>query len=343
MNLRGLATGIGSLPCEDPSKAVDLVLKYLPQIPFWPQLPKLGGCEGMVAQFAQNLPCLKISLDGINFEPKNQEAELEKFYGEIISNNVDYFRISPEASAGLYEFYHRLEKLDLKDIEFIKCQITGAFTFAASIKDEEGRALLHDLIFKQVIIKGLAMKALWQIKFFAKFAKKLIVFIDEPYLAGFGSAYTPINRGEVINVLVELTSAIKSENVYVGVHCCGNTDWSIFTDIKTIDIINFDAFNFLDKFTLYADNLKGFLKRGGIICWGIVPTQEFSGRETAELLKKKIDHGIDVLLKKGLDEDLLLNNLLISPACGLGTLESAKAKNILKMLSEISYLIRNSS
>ncbi|MFH1129037.1 MAG: methionine synthase, partial [Candidatus Omnitrophota bacterium] len=61
MNLRGLATGIGSLPYEDPAKAVDLVLKYLPQIPFWPQLPKLGGCEGMVAQFAQNLPCLKIS------------------------------------------------------------------------------------------------------------------------------------------------------------------------------------------------------------------------------------------------------------------------------------------
>lgn len=340
MNFKGLATGIGSLPHEDPAKAVDLVLKYLPQIPFWPQLPKLGGREGMVAQFAQNLPCLKISLDGVNFEPKNQERELENFYGQIISNNVDYFKIGPDASAGLYEFYHRLEKLDLKDIEFIKCHVTGAFTFAASIKDEEGRALLHDPILMQVIIKGLAMKAFWQIKFFGKFAKKIIFFLDEPYLAGFGSAFTPINREDVVNGLTELTTAIKSENVHVGVHCCGNTDWSIFTDIKTIDIINFDAFNFLEKFTLYADNLKGFLKKGGIICWGIVPTQEFSGRETAESLKKKIDHGIDILLKKGLDKDLLLNNLLISPACGLGTLESAKAENILKLLSEISYLIR---
>ncbi|MFZ2938619.1 MAG: methionine synthase, partial [Candidatus Omnitrophota bacterium] len=203
-----------------------------------------------------------------------------------------------------------------------------------------GRALLHDPIFMQVIVKGLIMKALWQIKLFTKFAKKIIIFLDEPYLAGFGSAYTPINREDIVNGLTELTTAIKSENVYVGVHCCGNTDWSIFTGIKTIDIINFDAFNFLEKFTLYADSLKGFLKRGGIICWGIVPTQEFSGRETAESLKKKIDHGIDILLKKGLDKDLLLNNLLISPACGLGTLESAKAENILKMLSEISYLIR---
>ncbi|MFH1128536.1 MAG: methionine synthase, partial [Candidatus Omnitrophota bacterium] len=325
---------------EDPAKAVDLVLKYLPQIPFWPQLPKLGGCEGMVAQFAQNLPCLKISLDGVNFEPKYQERELENFYGQIISNNVDYFKIGPDIAAGLYEFYHRLEKFDLKDIEFIKCHVTGAFTFAASIKDKGGRALLHDPIFMQVIVKGLIMKALWQIKLFTKFAKKIIIFLDEPYLAGFGSAYTPINREDIVNGLTELTTAIKSENVYVGVHCCGNTDWSIFTGIKTIDIINFDAFNFLEKFTLYADSLKGFLKRGGIICWGIVPTQEFSGRETAESLKKKIDHGIDILLKKGLDKDLLLNNLLISPACGLGTLESAKAENILKMLSEISYLIR---
>jgi hypothetical protein len=124
------------------------------------------------------------------------------------------------------------------------------------------------------------------------------------------------------------------------VHCCGNTDWSIFTDIKTLDIINFDAFDYQDKFLLYADNLKEFLERGGIICWGIVPTQSFSGSETPDLLAGKLIDGINTLVKKGLNKDLLQNQMFISPACGLGALEPGKAEKIFKLLAETSELIR---
>ena len=241
---------------------------------------------------------------------------------------------------GLHKLYQRLENSSLGDIEFIKCQITGPVTFAASIKDEKGSALLHNPVFMQVILKGLIMKALWQIKFFKEFNKKIIMFIDEPYLGCFGSAYTPINREDVVNGLSELSEGIKSEGVLLGVHCCGNTDWSIFTEVKNIDIINFDAFGFLDKLVLYADNLKEFLKRGGILCWGIVPTQDFSEQETAGLLAQKIKQGMDTLIKKGVDTDSLLNNLLISPSCGLGSLDIKKAEEIFKLLSETSRRLR---
>jgi methionine synthase II (cobalamin-independent) len=168
------------------------------------------------------------------------------------------------------------------------------------------------------------------------------MFIDEPYLGCFGSAYTPINREDVLRSLTELTQDIKSEDVLLGVHCCGNTDWSIFTDVPGIDIISFDAFGFLDKLVLYADNLKDFLKRGGIICWGIVPTQEFLGNESAELLVEKIKEGINILAKKGLDKNLLLDKLIISPSCGLGTLDTDKSEAILKLLSRTSAFIRES-
>ena len=342
-SLRGLATGIGSLPHKDPDLAVDLVMKFLPQIPFWPQLPKIDIRESMVIQFSQNFPCIKVTGDGVYFDPKeNQETELEKFYEQIIAHNLDYFKIGPDYAAGLYEFHEKLEKTDLSKIEFIKCHITGPFTVSSSIKDEEGVALLHNPVFMQVIQKGLTMKALWQIKHFGKFGKKIILFIDEPYLGAFGSAYTPINRIDVVKVLTELTEAIKSENVLVGIHCCGNTDWSIFTEVNSIDIINFDAFGFLEKFMLYAQDLKGFVKRNGIICWGVVPTQEFTNREGAELFVKKLNSGIDALAQKGVDKDLLLNNLLVSPSCGLGTLEGEKSEKIFKLLSEVSEILRKS-
>ncbi len=340
-NLKGLATGIGSLPHKDIEAALDLIFKYLPSIPFWPQLPKRDIREGMVAQFSENLPCLKVSRDGLFFSTlQDKEKELEIFYERIIAGDVDYFKISQAFASGLHKFYQRLENSSSSDIEFIKCQITGPFTFAASVKDELGGALLHNPVFMQVTLKGLIMKALWQIKFFKKFNKKIIMFVDEPYLGCFGSAYTPINRGDVVGGLRELTEGIKSDNVLLGVHCCGNTDWSIFTEIDTIDIINFDAFGFLDRLVLYADNLKEFLKRGGILCWGIVPTQEFTDKETADLLIKKINDGIGILAKKGIDRGLLSDRLLLSPSCGLGTLDTKKSEKIFKLLSEVSLSIR---
>ncbi len=338
--IKGLATGTGSLPHKDVEAALDLIFKYLPNIPFWPQLPKRDIREGMVAQFSENLPCIKVARDGLFFDGNYQEKALETFYERIINNDINYFKISPDFALGLHKFYQRLKESDIKAVEFIKCHITGPFTFAASIKDESGNALLHDTVFMQAILKGLIMKALWQIVFLKEFNKKMIVFVDEPYLGCFGSAYTSINREDVVKGLSELTEPIKSKDVLTGVHCCGNTDWSIFTDIKSIDIINFDAFGFLDKLVLYAGNIKGFLKRGGILCWGIVPTQELTDNQAAGLLIKKIKEGIDVLVKKGLERDLLLDRLLLSPSCGLGTLDIKKSEEIFKLLSEVSSSIR---
>lgn len=341
MDFKVIATGIGSLPYIDADRALDMIFRYCPEAPFWPQLPKRDIREGMLAQFSENLPCLKIIPDGLYFDPLNQDSELEIFYEQIIANNTEHFRISPDFAQGLFKFYQRLETSKYKKIQFIKCHITGPWTFAASIKDEKGSALSHNPVFLQAIIKGLIMKALWQIKLFEKFGKKIIVFIDEPYLSGFGSAYSPINREDVVHGLVELTEGIKSCNVLTGIHCCGNTDWSIFTGIKSLDIINFDAFSFFEKLAIYSENLKRFLKRGGFLCWGIVPTNSWTGNQTVDLLSGKIKDDINILTAKGISRELLDKNILISPACGLGTLDIKNAEKILRVLFETAFSLKS--
>lgn len=338
--IKGLATGIGSLPHKDAEAALDLVFKYLPSIPFWPQLPKRDIREGMVAQFSEGLPCIKLTDKGAIFNADNREEELEKFYEKIISKDTEYFAISPDFAKGFYAFKQRLTKSNLNLIKEIKCHVVGPFTFAASFKDEDGKALLHDSRMMQAITEGLIMKALWQIRLLEEFGKSMIVFIDEPYLGCFGSAYTPLNREDVVEVLAEFTKRISSRGkVRTGIHCCGNTDWSIFTDIHTLDIINFDAFSYLDKLLLYADDLKRFFDNDRVFCWGIVPTQEFDDKITPEGLVKKINEGIDILVKKGVDKDKLYENLLLSPACGLGTLDIGKSEKIFELLSEVSSFI----
>ena len=330
------------MPHKDPDEAVEFIFKYLPQIPFWPQLPKRDIREGMVAQFSEHFPCLKVTGDGLFYDNCNVENDLEVFYGKIIAGDSGYFGISRDYAAGLYSFYEKLKANGLEKIEFLKCHITGPFTFAASITNREGVAFLHDEVFMQAVIKGLAMKAQWQLRMFSQFGKKAILFIDEPYLGSFGSAYTPISREKVVKVYEELTAAVKSPEVLIGVHCCGNTDWSMFTAVRGIDIISFDAFGFSDKFAVYASDLKGFYKRGGLICWGVVPTQEAAEYLEPDPLLRKIEDGIAALAKKGVDEALARENLLLSPSCGLGMLDEAKAAKVFSCLSEVSSILRNS-
>jgi methionine synthase II (cobalamin-independent) len=340
IELKGLATGIGSLPFCDAQKAVDLIFRYCSGAPFWPQLPKCDAREGMIAQFSENLPCLKVDKSGLHFTAVDREKELELFYDKCINHDLEYFKISQDFARGLYAFYQRLGDVDWPGLEFIKCQVTGPFTFCSGISDANGKSILHDEVLMQAMVKGLSMKALWQLDLFKKFGKKMIMFFDEPYLTGVGSAYTPVDRSDVINVFSELTDNLKSQDCLIGLHCCGNTDWSMLTDTPGIDIINFDAFNFQERFVLYADNLNSFLKRGGIICWGIVPTQEFDLSQTPEVLAQKIKSGLDILVKKGIDRTLLLERLLISPACGLGTLDAQATEGILRLLDQTSQFIR---
>ena len=341
--LKGLATGIGSLPHTDALTALDLVFKYVPEIPFWPQLPKIDPREGMVAQFSENLPFVKMEEGSLEFcvpEDQDKDKALEAYYAHIINNDLDYFQVSEDYAFGLHRFYRRLGELDLKNIAFIKGHTVGPFTFAASLNDERGVSLLHDPVIMQAIVKGLAMKAAWQINHFRKFGKKIILFIDEPFLGCFGSAFTPINREEVVKRLTEFTEPLKADDCLLGVHCCGNTDWSMLMEVKHVDIISFDAFDFMDRMVLYADALKAFFSRQGMLCWGIVPTQLFTGLETAEVLIRRLKEGINTLVKKGLDEKDLFDNMLVSPSCGLGTFTPEKAEKILALLAEVSSLIR---
>jgi hypothetical protein len=94
--LKGLATGIGSLPHQDADKALDLIFKYTPQVPFWPQLPKRDAREGMTAQFMERLPVPELpgadTLSNKVSAYPPEEKRLEEFYEKIINKEIGYFQ-----------------------------------------------------------------------------------------------------------------------------------------------------------------------------------------------------------------------------------------------------------
>jgi methionine synthase II (cobalamin-independent) len=344
-----LATIIGSLPHRDAQEAVKLILKYTPEIPAWPQLPKLPH-ENMMIQFTESMPGF-VERDGSAYFDTSSstfEEELLAFYEKYITASeggdqqaLEGFRMSPEYASGLYEF------LTLPDLEpgavAVKGQITGPITLGTSLTDQDRRCAYYDSRLREVLVKSLAMKVRWQIQQLRRYDLPVIIFIDEPSMQFFGSsAFVGISREDVIRDLNEVMEVIHGQGGIAGIHCCGNTDWSLILTTE-VDILSFDAYEFFDRLALYADELKEFVNRGGIISWGITPTlqKDRLPEETADSLVSRFESEAAELDKRGIAGELILRQSLITPSCGMRGLSEEMAVFALKLTRDVSYYIRN--
>ncbi len=331
-----LTTGIGSLPYVDASKSAEWIFKAF-DIPFWPQLPKRSFKENMYSQFSQGLPGLVIDEKKRTIHvdsSKDLSEELARIYEAYISGDYSLFGITEEFTGGFYAFIKMVERYKP---EYVKGHITGPVSFGLGVTDEKGKSIIYNDSLKEAFVKLLEIKAIWQIDKLKDAAKKIIIFIDEPYLASFGSSFINIKREDVILMLDSIIDGIHSKGAMAGIHCCGNTDWSVITETK-VDIINFDAYLYADNLSLYSEDIKKFLKKGGYLAWGIVPTSEDVLKETGSSLFKKLSSQIENLEKKSIDRDLIISNSLLTPSCGMGTLSRELTEDILLKLADIAKL-----
>lgn len=329
------ATGIGSLPHQSPEESCQFILKNFVDIPFWPQLPKRSFLESMYTQYSEGMPCVIIDRERQKIYFKidgDTTGPLEKFYEKIISDDLDYFKITKEYAAGLHCFLTAICNLRPTAL---KGHITGPISFGLTVTDQDKRAIFYHEHFKDVIVKALAMKARWQIRQMKKIFGEIIIFVDEPYLASFGSAFVSLQRQEVIDAVNEVIDAIHQEGGKSAIHCCGNTDWTLLMDTE-VKIISFDAYEYFDSFVLYPERLKEFLSRGGMIAWGIVPASDKINQETVDAIVKRFYKGVGVLVGKGIEKDRIFTQSLITPSCGVGSLPPETAQKVISMTREIS-------
>ena len=332
---KGLATAIGSMPHTDPAEACSIVLAKLPEIPVWPQLPHQSFLENMYAQYSEGFPGVVLESEHIYVNRSTDLSEsLEKFYAAYLENDIDKYAVSMEYAAGLHQF------LSLKVKPFaVKGQVTGPISFGLVVTDQDRRPILYDETLADALAKHLRMKAAWQERELAKLSPNTIIFIDEPYLASLGSAFVSLDNDTVISLTNEVLGGISKLK---GMHCCGNTDWSVLLTTD-IDILSFDAYNYGESLALYPAAVKAFLDRGGVLAWGIIPSEEATlPGETAPNLLARLEKLMRLLSGKGIDYDILLERCLITPSCGLGSISSQAAVKALELTAEVSREFRRS-
>ncbi|CAN2041782.1 Methionine synthase [Candidatus Magnetomoraceae bacterium gMMP-15] len=346
-----MALLIGSLPIEDHEEATKLILKYTPDIPLWAQLPKHHE-EGMIKQFLPGMPGLTVKDDKIfiNAEGDEFENDLLKFYEDYMLALEDTefldtsrFALTQETAKGFFNFTKAVKELSQKPTA-VKGQISGPITMGIGITDHNGRVLFYDDRLKDVLIKLIALKARWQVNQLSQLGAKNppIVFFDEPGVVSFGSsAFISITRDDVNTALTEVIDSVHEAGGLAGIHICANGDWSMALETST-DIISFDAYSFFDKLILYKDQLKNFIKSGGILAWGIVPTSnpEDIEKETFTSLFNLWKSQFEQLEALGLTKDQILSQTLITPSCGTGSISPELATKVLAFTKEISEKLR---
>ena len=339
-----LATGIGSVPFQDILGTCREILAHLPSIPFWPQFVRRSVLEDMNIQYSEGLPLLDLRKEKRSLvisSIANAESELVTFYDHFLEHDVDYFSISKDYAPGLYTLLELLEK-DTEHVgAYIKGQTVGPITFAASILGLDGKPILHNLELLEAMARGLAIKALWQVRKLSASGRKTIIFVDEPYLSSFGSAFSPIERDEAVGILRTVIDYLReNSDTLIGIHCFGNTDWPMIIEAGP-DIINFDAFDYMDYFLLYPDDILRFLQGGGTVAWGIIPTTSFTGEESVQGLSQRLNNGLKRVSEWGMDPDIIAQRSILTPACGMGTMRPEAATRALDLLSLLPQQCRN--
>lgn len=346
------ATAVGSLPHTSPEKAVKLICDNFPSFPFWPQLANINPLEDMIIQYSENFPGLTLDIQNQNFK---FESDTEEFYNKleelyldydaiVIENDMD--RLDKYAIKAPYSTSIKLFLEKTKEIrpKFAKGQITGPFTWGTSVCDNEKKCLFYEDTYRDIVLKILTLKALWQIKAIKSASPETIpvIFMDEPTLAQIGtSAFLTVPKNTIIQNLQEISSIINRNGALCGVHCCGKADWKTILE-SGINILSFDAFAFIKNLAIFSNEINSFIKNHGIIAWGIVPTLDVEALKKCDsnTLVKKLEDGFNMLEKKGLDKTLILKHSIITPSCGAGSLDEELAEKAMTLTSEISHYFK---
>jgi hypothetical protein len=324
-----LTTAMAVMPHKDVDRALDLALTM--DIPFWPQLPHVSYREDMYVQAAEHFP-------GILLDMKNRTLRfsMEKFIIEFEESMAhfdepEYFDISKEYSV----VYHRFLEMDFSNRPAIRGQLEGPISFGLNILDQDKKPILFDDTIRPFMFEFMSRRINVQLDRLKKMNSNAFMFVDEPGLQFLFSALSGYDSTKAKNEMEQFFAMIQRPR---GVHLCGNPDWDFLLGLD-LDILSLDIYQNGEVFSSYSESLKRFLDRGGVIAWGIVPTNfEPFEIENINTLEARLTEVWNVLGNKGIDREFLISRSLISPAtCCLvnpdGEKTVEKAFGVVKELS----------
>jgi hypothetical protein len=328
-----LTTAMAVMPHKDVSRALDLALSL--DVPFWPQLPHVSYYEDMYVQASEHFPGILLDL-----KERTVRFSMEQFIGEFEEamahfDEPEYLDISETYST----VYHRFLDLDLSDRPAIRGQLEGPISFGFHVLDQDDRPILFNDTIRPFMIEFLAKRANVQLNRLKNLNANAFLFIDEPGLQFLFSALSGYGDVAAKSDMETFFSSIERPR---GVHLCGNPDWDFLLNLD-LDILSLDVYSNGEVFVAYAQSIHRFLDRGGVIVWGVAPTNiEPFEKEDVDSLETRLTQLWNYLADEGIDRELLLSRSMLSPAtCCLVNPDGGKTvERAFAMIQALSLRLR---
>jgi hypothetical protein len=328
-----LTTAMAVMPHTDVDQALKAALSL--DIPFWPQLPNYSYYEDMYVQAAEHFPGMVLDM-----ENETLRFSIDKFIEEFEETMThfeepEYFDVSPTYSS----VYHKFLDIDLKDRPAIRGQLEGPVSFGFNVLDQNDRPILFDDNIRPFMFEIMAKRINVQLKRLKEKNSNAFMFIDEPGMQFIFSALSGYGEQKAKEDLDLFFSTIDAPK---GIHLCGNPDWDFLLGFD-IDVLSFDVYTNAQIFAACHRSIKNFLDKGGILVWGIVPTNiDTFEKENLDLLAFKLNNIWRVLTEKGIPMDQILNQSQISPAtCCLVNQDKEKTvEKAFQLTQKLSEILR---
>ena len=330
------ATMMASIPHRDTERAIETILTNFPEAPCLPVMTR------SIRWLLEGIPCVVIDREKrqIFLDPSpERENEILEFYDRYEQEDLDYFATTPQTAPFFYAMLETLNNARPPELKWVVFHTAGPVLLGDMLKQLDGNPAIHHETLRDILIKGTNMKTLWLERKIKEEVADIEVIADLPEttLVSFTSAGGTGTREKIINAINE---GFKGLRCLTWIHCCANIDWSLLTDTTT-DVINFDAYQHADKVALYSEELKKFIKRGGMIGWGIVPVgEEQLMKESTQSLLDRMEKAIDQFVSKGIDEMLLASSSWVLPCCDAVLLTPEQTDLAFRMTREISEAMR---
>jgi hypothetical protein len=317
-------TAMGIMPHKDISKALKLVLSL--DIPFWPQLPQISFFEDMYVQFSQHFP-------GISVDPENKKLHFDsaRFESELVDyslkmENAETFVLSQEYSV----VYRRFLAENLGDYLAIRGQLIGPVSFGFRVTDENDRPLIYNEAAKTILFDFIQRKINAQFHELSKKNENAFVWLDEP---GLGWVFSGLSGYSDVQAKADYQSFLGGVESIKSLHLCANVNLPYLLAMGT-ELLSFDAYQMELMPKGYANSIADFINRGGILCWGIIPTDSTSlETQTPEILTGLLTGYWKVVSENtGISLRQIARQALIAPArCCLKNICSVGASDDIKI------------
>lgn len=328
-----LTTAMAVMPHTDADQAMTTALSM--DVPFWPQLPNLNYYEDMYVQASEHFPGIIL-----NMEERTLRFSMDKFVAEFEETMAhfeepEYFDISETYSA----VYHRFLSLDLSGHRAIRGQLEGPISFGMNVLGQNDRPILFDDTVRPFMLDVMAKRVNVQLARLKELNAEAFMFVDEPGLQFVFSGLSGYSDMAAKDDMDYFFSKIERPR---GVHLCGNPDWDFLLNLD-LDILSLDVYSNGEIFAAYAKSIRRFLDRGGILVWGIVPTNyEPFEEENLDSMELRLSEIWETLEGKGIDRGYLFSKSMLSPAtcCLVNPDKEKTVDKAFKMIRDLSLRLR---